>query len=180
MSTAANRLQIRRFCAEYFISAQHPNPHHLKARLDETIERRLAPALSEVFSSWFSTGDSSVWIIRRLDFDIALNAALEREQITRDIRMEVGKEDGAAPQEGSDSATVLLFANRAAYLASFLCDVACNAAWDKWYYESFSGLKPLPASAAIRTAICDDPVIGLDALRSMQQFDLGRVLGSLS
>src|SRR5215468_6811982 len=128
MSTAANRLQIRRFRAEYFISAQHPNPYHLKSRLDEAIERRLAPALSEVFSPWCSTGDSSVWIINRIEVDISLNAALDRDQISKSMSAQIGRSLGAALQDRGDSGNVLRFANRAAYIASFLTDLANDAA----------------------------------------------------
>src|SRR5262249_50915884 len=180
MSTAANRLQIRRFCAEYLVPAQHPNPYHLKARLDETIERQLAPALSDIFSHWFSSSDSSIWIIRRLEVRIALNAALERDQITRAIGAQIGRSLGLVLQDRSDSTNVLRFPNRAAYLASFLFDLAADTAWNNWYYESFAGLKSLPVSSALRTAIGDDAGIGLDALHSLSEPELANVLRRLT
>jgi hypothetical protein len=180
MATATNRLQIRRFRADYLVSAEHPSPETLKARLDETIKRRLAPALSVAFAPWFSESDTSVWFIRRLHVDVALNAALEREQIAEAFTAQIGKSLGYALQEGADAGNVLRFPNRAAYLAAFLADLASGAAWSKWYYESFAGLKPLPLSSALRTAICDDAATGRDALRALSPDELGRVIGGLT
>src|SRR3954463_16090049 len=180
MSTAINRLQIRRFRADYLVSADHPSPETLKARLDETIERRLASALSVAFAPWFSESDTSLWFIRRLQVDVALNAALERDQIAEAFTAQIGKSLGDALQERADDGNVLRFPNRAAYLAAFLSDLANSAAWSKWYYESFAGLKPLPISSALRTAICDDASTGGEALQALSPLELRRVISSLT
>jgi hypothetical protein len=180
MSTAINRLQIRRFRADYLVAADHPSPETLKARLDETIERRLASALSVAFAPWFSESDTSLWFIRRLQVDVALNAALERDQIAEAFTAQIGKSLGDALQERADDGNVLRFPNRAAYLAAFLSDLANGAAWSKWYYESFAGLKPLPISSALRTAICDDASTGGEALQALSPLELRRVISSLT
>src|SRR5438105_7796504 len=180
MATATNRLQIRRFRADYLVSADHPSPERLKARLDETIERRLAPSLSSAFSSWLSESDSSIWLIRRLQIDVALNAVLERDQIAEAFTAQIGKSLGEALQEGADDGNVLRFPNRAAYLAAFLTDLANGTAWSKWYYESFAGLKALPTSSALRTAVCDDASSGREALQALSPIELGQVIRCLT
>lgn len=175
-----SRLQIRRFRADYLVSAEHSSPETLKARLDETIQQRLAPALAIAFSPWFSESDTSIWLIRRLQFDVALNAALGLDQIAEAFTAQIGKSLGQALQEGADAGNLLRFPNRAVYLAAFLADLSDGAAWSKWYYESFAGLKPLPVSSALRTAICDDAATGREALQTLSPLELGRVIRSLT
>ena len=71
---------------------------------------------------------------------------------------------GAAFQEENQD-NVRHFPSRAAYLASFLADLAFGTARSQWYYQSFAGLNALPLSAALRTALCDDSRTGKQALR---------------
>jgi hypothetical protein len=75
---------------------------------------------------------------------------------------------------------VLYFPSRAAYLASFLSDASGNRAWGKWYYTAFQGLKHLPASALVRTVVCEQPGIGEEALRQLNETELKNVLRSLT
>jgi hypothetical protein len=174
-----SRLQIRRFRAHYLVSAQHPSPERVKDRLDEAVMRHLAPMISTAFSQWFSQTDSSVWLIRRLEIEVAMNDASERDQLARAITMQLGRTLGATLEDGADQANVRRFPDRAAYLASFLYDLAAGAAWGRWYYESFAGLRLLPTSAALRTAICDQPDTGRAALLQLADDGLSQVLRAL-
>jgi hypothetical protein len=174
-----SRLQIRRFRAHYLVSAQHPSPEQIKDRLDEGVMRHLAPMLSAACSQWFSETNPSVWVIRRLEIEVGMNAAWERDQLARAITMQLGRTLGATLEDGADQANVRRFPDRAAYLASFLCDLAAGAAWGCWYYESFAGLRLLPTSTALCTAICDQPDTGLAALRQLADEELLPVLRAL-
>jgi hypothetical protein len=177
-----NRLHIRRFHTQYLVSSDnHWAPERVRARIDEAMTRRqLAQTLSTIFSSWFSEGDPSVWLIRRLEIDIAVNAATVREHLTRSITRQIARTLGAVLQGAEDSENVMRFPNRAAHLARFLLDLADGAAWDKWYYESFAGLRLLPTSVALRTAICDQPVDGQEALLRLTDDELKKMLRALS
>jgi hypothetical protein len=75
---------------------------------------------------------------------------------------------------------VLHFPDYATYLAHFLLDLAEGSAWSKWYYQRFDGLRMLPASAAVRTAVCDRPDAGLKALLSLTEAGCSAVVRSLS
>jgi hypothetical protein len=75
---------------------------------------------------------------------------------------------------------VVRFANRAAYVARFLRDVAAGTAWGKWYYESFAGLRQLSTSAALRTAVCNESDAGPAALLELDDHELKRVLRELT
>jgi hypothetical protein len=179
-ATENNRLLIRRFHAQYLVSAQHPAPERVKDRLDGVVTHHLASTLSAVFASWFSAGDPSVWLIRRLEIDAVVNAAWEQEQLTRTVATQLARTLGATLQDGSDQDNVQRFPNRAAYLAHFLTDLAIGDAWGRWYYESFAGLRLLPTSAALRTAVCKEPETGQEALWQLTNDELKQVLRTLT
>src|ERR1700752_1313428 len=177
----SSRLNIRRFRARYLIPGDHPAPHRVKTRLDDAIALPvLRQAISSVLSSFFPAIDESVWMIRRLDFNLDVNAAWERDQLTRAIVAQLAREVGLSLGDAEHSGNVLRFANRAAYLARFLSDVAAGTAGGRWYYESFSGLRLLSTSAALRSAICDRPGIGRDALLLLSNHELDGVLRALT
>jgi hypothetical protein len=177
-----NRLHIRCFRAQYLVAGDHAAPETVRARVDEAIEpHHLAPALSSALTPWFSETDPSVWLIRRLEMNVDLDAASERDQLTRVIVAQIARTVGASLQDEQNSENVLRFPNRAAYLSRFLSDLAAGAAWSRWYYESFAGLRQLSTSAALRTAICDQPETGREALLQLRDYELKdvlRVLGS--
>src|SRR5262249_50558064 len=66
------------------------------------------------------------------------------------------------------------------YLARFVADAASGDAFSHWVYRSFAGLRALPASAAIRTALMDDPALGLAALQRLDLRELSVVVGALT
>ena len=174
------RLEIRRFHGRYLVSRDHPAPDRVKARLDDAVACGLADTLSSIFSRCFSDADSSIWLIRRLDIDLDVNAAWERDSLTRALAQQVALTLHRILQDVVDGENVRWFPNRAAYLARFLVDAAAGFAWHQWYYESFAGLRPLPISAALRTTICEEPAIGVAALRQLPLDELTRVLSTLT
>jgi hypothetical protein len=149
--------------------------------LDDAISPAvLGQAISTRLFSLFSTADESIWLIRRLDLRVDVNAAWEPEQLTRTVVMQLARVVDKSLQDESDSANVLWFPNRTAYLSAFLSDVAAGSAWSKWCYESFAGLRLLSTSAALRSAICEQPDTGLEALLGLQERELKRVLNALT
>jgi len=189
-STEKNTIYIRRFHANYLVSSNHPSPERIRARLDEVVTKSLSEALASTAEQRFSTTNAGVLLIRRLEIDVDVNAAWERDQCARNWARQIVRslDDIRQGKEGSDN--VLWFSDRAAYLASFLVDIANGSAWGKWYYEPFDGLRMLPTSAALRSSICDQPATGLAALlrlrgtsyviQALTTQDARRVLESLS
>ena len=174
------RLEIRRFHSRYLVSRDHPAPDRIKARLDDAVAGGLADTLSSIFSRCFSDADSSIWLIRRLDIDLDVNAAWERDSLTRVLAQQVALTLHRVLQDGADGENVRWFPNHAAYLARFIADAAAGFAWHQWYYETFIGLRQLPISAALRTTICDEPAIGVAALHQLPPDELTRVLSTLT
>jgi hypothetical protein len=159
-----SRLQIRRVQAQYLVPCDQPYPRHLQDRLDNEFKRNLSLSLSSAFSSWFSETDSSLWFVRQLEMDFAINAAGNDQHVAKTFTKQLGRALGEALHESNDPGNVIRFASPADYLAHFLVDLAAGNAWGRWYYDSFLGLRMLPTSSALRTAICDQPLSGKAAL----------------
>ncbi|HEY6245726.1 MAG TPA: hypothetical protein VIX17_17370 [Pyrinomonadaceae bacterium] len=175
-----SRLQIRRVHAEYLLPADHPAPVRLRDRLDAEIKHNLTHTLRSSLSSWFSESDTSLWFVRQLELDFPVNATGSSEHVSRTFTSQLGRVLTDAIGDCANQDNVVRFANRAEYLAHFLSDIAAGTAWGKWYYESFFGLRFLPTSAAIRTAVCDEPDTGKMALLLLRSDELIGVLRALS
>ncbi len=178
--TEQSRLQIRRVQAQYLVSSAHPAPERLKARLDEAVTHSLAPTLSTMCSAWFADTDPSIWLIRRLEINVDVNAAWDREGLARAWAEQIAHALSRVMHDGEDGENVVWFPNSTAFLARCLIDLAEGHAWGKWYYESFAGLRLLPTSAALRTAILDRPAIGQEALLELSTDALQKTLGALT
>lgn len=179
--TANNRLLIRRFQAQYLVSREHPAPERVKAGLDEAVVHGLSQTVSTILSSWFAaSSDGGIWLINNLELKVDVNASWGPEQLTRMWASQIARSLATTVQGGRDSENVVWFPDRAAYLARFLVDVADGHAWSKWYYEAFEGLKVLPVSATLRTAICEHPATGREALHQLAADELKRVLRALT
>ena len=176
----SNRLEIRRLRAQYLLPAEHPYPEKIKDRLDRIIRRDLVPSIATALGPWFSDADSSIWLIRELRFESTVNIAWETDQLSRAMTSRLARAFDANLQGDSDDGNVRYFPNRAAYLSSFLTDLAAGSAWSQWYYESFHGLKMLPISAALRTAICDDPKTGKESLSQLTNDELKKIVRALT
>jgi hypothetical protein len=177
---SGSRLQIDHFRSHYLVPAQHPAPEQVKARLDEPVAQTLAQVLAATLGPLFCDTDPSVWLIRRLELTVDVNSAWEREQLARAWVGQIGRELDRVLRGGTDGENVVWFPDRAAYLAHFLRDVASGQAWSRWYYADFQGLRLLPVSAAVRTAVLDEPETGLAALAHLPDDALARVVRTLT
>lgn len=173
-------LRIRHMHNEYLVSSDHPAPTRIQAMLDRVATENLAQTLIAALNPWFSNSDSSVWLIRQLDVELDVNAEGEQEQLAKVWAVKIAQSMAITLQGGGDGENVLWFPDRAAYLARFLMDVTDGLAWGKWYFESFAGLKPLPVSAVLRTAVCEQPRMGEKALRQLPSAALNRVIRTLT
>jgi hypothetical protein len=176
---SAGRLRVRRFRAQYLIPRTHPAPERVKATLDGAITDGLSQTLAAVLWGTAAGPDSGVWLIRRLPIDLDVNAGWERDVLRRALSERVARALADTIQGGADGQNVVWFPDRAAHLATFLADRA-DGRGEQWYHEAFAGLRPLAASAAVRTAVCDAPPTGLAALLRLAPDALRRVLAALT
>src|SRR5260370_35789178 len=120
---------------------------------------------------WLPVEYNSVLFLRRLEIDFSLNVEENESDLAEPWAAQIAAGlMGALQNNNNDEETEILhFPSRAAYLAHFLLDLAEASAWSKWYYQSFDGLRVLPLSTALRTAICEEPETGLAALGQLPE-----------
>ncbi|HKP51309.1 MAG TPA: hypothetical protein VJ183_01510 [Chloroflexia bacterium] len=180
-STSLGLFSVGRLEGRYTISGEHPDPEGVRSRLDAASQEALHLAVSALTPLWSSTG-KGVWLVRRLSVNVDVNMSWDSGDLARCWAMQLARrlantlyDDG---EEISDD--VVHFRSHAAYLARFLVDVAAGDAWSRWYYHPFGGLRMLSQSQAIRTALLDNPEVGLEALTLLPTRDIARVLSVVS
>lgn len=179
-ATGKSFINVGRLRAVYFVPREHPQPSALKDRLDESLSKSVAEALASSAARLFGDSDESVWLVRRLDVSVDVNAEWGRDHIAAAWGSEIALTLARDLREDADPHNCIRFPTRAAYLASFLRDLAESRAWGKWYYRSFEGLRALPQTAALRTAVCADAREGLAALLSLDGHERGVLVRALS
>jgi hypothetical protein len=171
-------IEAERLHVTYELTGDHLAASLLKARLHDLACDQLAQALGAAFEPYVKADDPSVWLIRRLDVDVGLNVrSSDDEVVGRWARQLSHSLSSKLDPEDPD---VVRFDDRASYLARYIVERAAGTADDRWYFRISRGLRMLPASAAIRTALTDDPADGLRALGMLGNRDLMRVVSTLS
>src|SRR5262245_34846010 len=143
---ATSALRVGRLNVTCLVPREHSSPLTLRSQMAIIAERQLPSAFASVLGPLCPENDASVWFIRRLDVDVGVDASWESGRLAQVWSQPVTRELLRSVNSGEDGGDVLRFANRAAYLAQFLCDLADGVAWSKWYYTSFDGLRALLAS----------------------------------
>ncbi len=188
-SPAPSRVTIDRLDCQCLVARSTPGPAELRARLDRVVRSRLAKACGRKIEAALDAGDPAVWVIHRLEIDLALDAgALDDDHLAQvfaealagAILQVLGR--GRSPQgaTGGPEAAALRFPSRAAYLARFISDLASGTAWGRWYYESFESLRSLPDGLALAEALAREPEQAGEALRlAKQDGALERIVAAL-
>jgi hypothetical protein len=153
--------------------------------------RETGSALEELLAPLLDPADPSVWIIRRL----ALSAIVDGGDAGQAARCFGLALRGALKRalHGEDGQGIVRFADRAAYLARLLADVARGDGFDRWYHFRYAHLRPLPVAHALSQAIAanrDDAPAALAVLESagelagviaaLEEAGAGRVVALLS
>lgn len=166
--------------AHYLVARSHPSPERLRARLDETVGDTMRRMLTSLLAQHISSTDDAIWLIRRLDVVMSMNAAWDPDQIARVWAQQIALALVQILNAGVDGTNAIRFGNRAEYVSHFLGDLVAGTAWSRWYYKEFEGVRLLTQSSAIRTVVTRDPVVGTDALLMLPSAALTQVIASLS
>jgi hypothetical protein len=172
-------LAIDRFRIAALVPGDHAAPDRIRGKLDAvnegTLESALARRLGAPFVGW---DDDRVILLRRVALDLSGGGSVDAAGLAdRLAAMLVIALARAIEMPGEN---VVLFASWAAYLAAFLGAAIRNEAWDKWWFSRFDGLKLLPLSACLRTALLRDIDVGLQALMRLGATEQAQVLAALS
>jgi hypothetical protein len=166
-------LSIERLTAEYHMPRGVPSHDRLRFVLDDMVRSSLAHELASALGSSLDAGDG-VWIIDRLELDVSLDLAAPGSHLARAWAERIADAISRALEHDA----VARFESRAAFVGRFLSDLAMGRAFGKWYYREFEGLRALPRSHALRTAIVDAPVAH-QALCSLPSQERARILDAL-
>ncbi|GLQ89925.1 hypothetical protein [Dyella flagellata] len=180
MIAAHGSLHIRRWQNRYLVSATHPSPRQVQAKLDTALRTRTAAALAPIQTLLLAPLEAeALYFIRHIALEWQVDSAADIDELARRGAQALGTALAKTLAEGEND-NVIRFRDRAAYLARFVNDCAVGDAWQRWYYASFDGLRHLPASMAIRTALTEEPALGLNALLALNNESKRRVLAALS
>jgi hypothetical protein len=179
LQQTGNSLHVDHFRAHYLIASDHPAPKTVKHRLDDALSKALPDSLRVALSSWLSDDDPSIWFVRELNVNLDLNLDWNPDQVGKTWATQLVRKLSRDLKE-DNAHGVIRFRNRGAYLATFLRDLAAGDAWTRWYYKPFEGLRMVPLSAAISTAIRNDIGTSLFALLQLSARDLTKVIECLS
>jgi hypothetical protein len=171
---------IERLSCQYLVPGDQPVLEALKVKLDSAIQDRLTRELATLLSRALTVADEGMWFIRRIEVNLDLNVAWESERLARLWALSIVRSLASILQADGNGSSALYFPSRSAYLAHFLLDLIQGTAWGSWYYAPFEGLRMLPLSAAVRTAICEDPLVGVKAMISLERSAMRQVLQNLN
>lgn len=172
----SDTLYVRLLRARYLTPTDHPDPTALRHRMDDIVTDYLREALGKTFAS----PEDAVWFIRRLDVDLSMNTKWPPEVAARVWADSISRAVAAVQKAGVITENVVRFDDRAAYLAQFLVDLVDDAAWSRWYYQSFSGLKHLGKSSAIRTVVAREAATAIEGLSRLPSHKSRRITDSVS
>lgn len=137
----------------------------LSARLDEVASQQLPSALERTSERMPEVSAEEVWLVRALHVDVTVGAGAVSDaaaisdawslETTRALRRTL---------DGGSSTDVVRFANRAAWTAKFVAELASGKAWDAWYFGAFSSLRALPTGRAVAEAFAREPSEAADVL----------------
>jgi hypothetical protein len=126
--------------------------------MDDLVRKYVAESCGRALSSLLDANDPSVWVISDVCLDLLVDVhAVKPDDVAAFWASRIAVSVAKAISRGDDGMRVLHFANRAAYLAHFLRDLADGCAWTKWYFREFDSLRSLPTGAAIREALLREP-----------------------
>lgn len=139
-------------------------------RLVKIARNELKDALQECLQPLRSSDDKIV-LIRRLEMDLDVDLLVGVQDIAQAWAMTITTRLVRALVAQNAAGTVV-FADAAHFLRCLLVDMARGRASQLWYYRHrFSGLRALPTSAALRTALLNKPEEGVAAITGISSQD---------
>jgi hypothetical protein len=146
-------ITIERMRNVYRVPADEPAPDAVRSRLDRLAIDEVVHACQSRLAELINDDDPSVWLIRSLNVDFAIDASAYCAQRAglawgEQLALEISRTLERGPGE-----SVVHFPSRAAYVAQWARDMAAGCAWGKWYYSDFNSLRSLSQSSAVAEGI---------------------------
>lgn len=171
-------LQINRLSNQYLLAESAASVNTDKKRLDRMATEQLASTLGQALAPLL-TGKPGLVLLDKLECELTLDSTLSDQAIVDSWTAEITRVLSRRLRDDTSHA-MACYDHPSDLLAAFLIDLIKGQAWSSWVYHSFDGLKMLPLSTALRTAILDDPGVGLNVLLGMKRHEQLMIIRSLS
>src|ERR1044071_2529929 len=148
----ADSIHVRQLDASYTVGRGPADAAAVRERLDRVASKLLARHLERLADEWGAAGDA-LYFIEELDFSVALDLDAPDDALA--ARWSEALYEGIARTLGRGGG-VLVFRDRAEYVAEFLRDLLRGCAWEQWYYVGFEHLRRLPTARAVVECLCED------------------------
>jgi hypothetical protein len=168
----ADRAEIRCLDIRAIVARDHPAPERVRRRLEETARGPLVAALEGMLAPLGQLRSDEVLVIRRLELALELDASRDPGELARRWAAKLVAQ--LLAQLSPSAHGVVRFADEPALVAHWLAGLA-GGGERRWYLRRFDGVAALPAPAAARTVLLDDPVRGLAALAALEPAAAARV-----
>ncbi|MBS1912603.1 MAG: hypothetical protein JST22_11510 [Bacteroidetes bacterium] len=152
---------IERFEAEYVLPAGTADPEEARRRLDGIV----AAEIERVWDEESGAPDEGelIYFIEHVHVDLNLSmTGMDDRVMARTWARAIQQEIARAIARNEPG--VVVFENRADYLASFLHDLLHGAAWGRWYYHEFAEQASRTIPSAILNVLTADADTGRDAI----------------
>lgn len=149
-------LYLYKLRSDYLLARDHPSPEPVRATLDESLARHFAEACRRALGELHAEDDHSIWMIRELQIDLAVNATWPPEEIARALAAKVARAVHSQLDRSNVSDAVIRFENAAEFLAHYVFETATTGHTDAWYFKAFDSLRSLPTDRCIYEALVRD------------------------
>lgn len=170
-------LQIHRLNIQYILDESTTSATEEKKRLDRMATEQLARTLGQSLSPLFSRKPGLV-LFDKLECELTFDSTHSNRAIVEAWTSEITRVLSRYLQDDTCQAMVY-YDTFEDLLSAFLIDLIKGQAWNNWAYRTFDGLKMLPLSAALRTAILDNQDVGMKVLLAMNQTEQRMVVRAL-
>lgn len=173
-------LRIGRLRADCDVTGTPEAAAAVGERATRALRDHLPIALRSRFAAQLDGADESVWIVRRLEVGLAVASDAPADALASLAAASMGHALDRVLRDDGDGVNAIRFSSATAFMAQFVSDVAVRDPWSRWYYAPLAGWKLLPRSAAIRSALTQDPGRGRAVLRSLDDEMLASVTAALT
>ncbi len=166
-----NPMVIERFHSNYFIKGKMP-PQVIRDRLDRIAGTLLAEEIDLILSRVLQNNSSLVFI-KKINIDLIFNLLkMDDKAIAKfwaaEIVSGITKKLQSTKRpylEPPGESNVVVFQDKAEYLACFIHDLLMGAAWDRWYFQGFRDLSTISVREIIKLIFQQNPDIAEDILK---------------
>lgn len=172
-------IDIRHLDARYRIARGTGDADAIARRLNRVAADALARSW-ERHAERFSADDGVHYFIERMTVNLALDVRGGDDAALANA-WSAALHEAVLRAVAAGEAGVLVFRDRADYVAGFVEDLLRGEAWGRWHYGEFEPLRALPLGAAVLSALLADADAGRGALIELtRRGRLDLLLSSLS